>query len=250
MAVNPPPPALNTVDLQWAVAGRPCLRSDSVTTLIDVDPAGLAPAPTVDITPAHPSLTKAERHRQFESAAEPLLRTLQRIAWQLTRNVADAEDLLQDTMVRAYTAFPAMQSQAYVKAWFVRIMRNIWIDDYRRSQRRPTEWLTSEIAEEGRNAYDRQPLQTRDALEIQLIEPSLHSEVRTALRSLPEDLRRALYYAYVEGYSYKDIAQMESIPVGTVMSRLYRARRRMRELLADRVPRSYIDELVTNVDAD
>jgi RNA polymerase sigma-70 factor, ECF subfamily len=250
VAVNPLPPAPKTVDLQWAVAGLPCLRSDSVSTLIDVDTPGLAPPTTIDTTPAHPSSDKAERHRQFECAALPLLRTLQCIAWQLTRNVADAEDLLQDTMVRAYTAFPTMQSQAHIKAWFIRIMRNIWIDDYRRSQRRPTERLTGDITEEGQPAHDRRPLQTRDALEILMMEPSLHSEVRIALRSLPEDLRRPLYFAYVEGYPYKDIAQMEAIPVGTVMSRLYRARRRMRELLANRVPRSYVDELAADADVE
>lgn len=205
-----------------------------MTTLFDVDAAGLAPA-TIAI---NPSSAEAELQRHFERIAVPLLETLHRVARQLTGNVPDAEDLLQDTMVRAYSAFPAMQSQILMKAWFVRIMRNVWIDNYRRSQRRPTEWLTGDIADGGRKTQDCRQQQTRDAVEALVIEPSLHTEVRSAFRSLPEDLRRAMYYAYVEGFPYKEIAQMESIPVGTVMSRLYRARRTMRDLLSDRVPRS------------
>jgi len=187
-----------------------------VTTLFDVD--------------------SADMRRQFELTAAPLFVTLHRIAWKLTGNASDAEDLLQDTMVKAYSAFPALQTQDHMKAWFVRIMRNIWIDDYRRNQRRPIEWLSGDVGHSGMYADVSCPQSTRDAVEGQLIGASLDSEVRNAFRSLPEDLRRAMYYAYVEGFPYKEIAQMESIPVGTVMSRLSRARRRMRDLLGDRVP--------------
>jgi RNA polymerase sigma-70 factor (ECF subfamily) len=154
-------------------------------------------------------------------------------------------------MVRAYSAFPAMQSQMYVKAWFIRIMRNVWIDDYRRSQRRPIEWLTGDIATDGETSRDWHRLQTRDAVEALVIEPSLHTEeVRNAFRSLPAELRRAMYYAYVEGFAYKEIAQMESIPVGTVMSRLYRARHRMRDLLPGTMPASCNDEHTTHTDSE
>jgi RNA polymerase sigma-70 factor (ECF subfamily) len=209
-----------------------------VTTLIDLHPAGRGQTAAVDSTTVDAASTEAELHRQFELAAAPLFDTLQRVARQLTRNAADAEDLLQDTMIKAYNAFPATRTQTHMKAWFIRIMRNVWIDDYRRSQRRPTEWLTGDIADGERRTHDRHALQTRDAVEALLIEPSLHTDVRTALLKLPEELRRALYYAYVEGFPYKEIAEMESIPVGTVMSRLFRARRRMRDLLIDRVPSS------------
>lgn len=190
-------------------------------------------ADSVDSDAADTNVRSADIHREFEQIATPLLGTLYRVAWRLTGNTTDAEDLLQDTMVRAYTAFPALQDQTFMKAWFVRIMRNIWIDDYRRSQRRPIEWLTDSIGDSGQYAHMCREYNTRENVERQVFGPTPDNVVTVAFRSLPEDLRRAMYFAYVEGFPYKEIARLERIPVGTVMSRLYRGRRRMRVLLED-----------------
>jgi RNA polymerase sigma-70 factor, ECF subfamily len=165
--------------------------------------------------------------RRFEDEVAPLRSTLQRVARQWSKNADDAEDLVQDTMVRAYSGFPAVRSRTHMKAWFIRIMRNIWIDDYRRGQRRPTECLTGDVGDWQWDGQCRNALQRRDAVEGLLIETTLQAEVRDASRSVPEDLRRALYYAYVEGRPYKEIARLESIPLGTVMSRRYRTRRNL-----------------------
>lgn len=144
-------------------------------------------------------------------------------------------------MLRAYSGFIARQSQTRSKAWFIRIMRNIWIDDHRRLQRRPNEWLTGDVGDWEWNTRYRQAAEARDAVEARLIATSAEISVRNAFRSLSEELRRALYYAYVEGLPYKEIAELESIPLGTVMSRLYRARRQLRQLLAEQMSAARLD---------
>ena len=175
-----------------------------------------------------------ELRRQFEHIIAPLQTTLYRIARRMTGNAADAEDLLQDTMVKAYIGFPSLQTHTHIKAWFVRIMRNIWIDDYRRSQCLPAECLTGDMAEWEWITDARHTFQRRDGVETLAIGSPLRSEMKHAMQSLSDDLSRALYYAYVEGRPYKEIAQLECIPLGTVMSRLHRARQLSRQLLTER----------------
>jgi RNA polymerase sigma-70 factor (ECF subfamily) len=195
-------------------------------------------------TPAEPvtarttplASTDTELRRQFEHTTAPLLTTLHRIARRMTGNAADAEDLLQDTLVKAYIGFPALKTQTHMKAWFVRIMRNIWIDHYRRSQRRPAECLTGDMAEWEWITDARQAFQRRDGVETLAIGSPLRSEVKHVMQSLSDDLSRALYYAYVEGRPHKEIAQLECIPLGTVMSRLHRARQQSRQLLTEQPP--------------
>jgi RNA polymerase sigma-70 factor, ECF subfamily len=184
---------------------------------------------------------------RFEGHVAPLLPTLYRVAIQMTKNAADADDLVQETMVRAYRRFIAEPAEALSKAWFVRIMQNLWIDNYRRQQRRPTEFLTGDVGDLEFDTRYRQS-SARDAVEAQLIGLPVEADVRNAVRSLPGELRRALYYAYVEGLPYKDIAQLESIPVGTVMSRLYRARRQLRKLLPQYTSAEYVDRRADDTD--
>jgi RNA polymerase sigma-70 factor (ECF subfamily) len=212
-----------------------------VTTRIRAIANGFA-REAASATPAtEPAVLDAESRMRFEGEAIPLLSTLHCVARQLTNNAADADDLVQETMVRAYRGFIANQSQIHTRAWFIRIMQNIWIDDYRRMQRRPIECLTGDMGDWEWNTRYRQALETRDALEAQLIGTSVDMDVRKAFRSLPEELRRALYYAYVEGLPHKDIAELECIPLGTVMSRLHRARRQLRRLLSQDLSSVYVD---------
>ncbi|HXO50494.1 MAG TPA: sigma-70 family RNA polymerase sigma factor, partial [Mycobacterium sp.] len=150
----------------------------------------------------------------------------------------DAEDLVQQTMVKAYSRFSSYRSDTHLKAWLVRIMRNTWIDDHRRNNARPLEHLTGDVGDWEERAYERHAGSGRDTVEGRVIESSVELEVRRAVRQLPIDLRTVIYYAYVEGLPHKQIAEIEAIPVGTVMSRLYRARQQLRGLLVETLPAS------------
>jgi RNA polymerase sigma-70 factor (ECF subfamily) len=174
--------------------------------------------------------------RRFVHEAIPLHDGLFGIARQLTSNVVDAEDLVQRTMVKAYSRFSSYRSDTHLKAWLVRIMRNTWIDDHRRNKARPIEHLTGDVGDWEEQAYERHAGSGRDTVESRVIESSVELEVRRAVRQLPMDLRTVIYYAYVEGLPHKQIAEIEAIPVGTVMSRLYRARRQLHGLLVETLP--------------
>jgi RNA polymerase sigma-70 factor (ECF subfamily) len=187
----------------------------------------------------HSAIVSDDLRIQFENEVTPFLPTLYRVAKHLAKNAADAEDLLQETMIRAYGGVVDKQTETRSKAWFIRIMHNIWIDDYRRMQRRPIECLTGDVGEWEWSTSYRRALEARNTVEAQLIGTVVEMDVRNAFQSLSDELRRALYYAYVEGFSYKDIARLEAIPLGTVMSRLYRARRQLRKELAQHSPPAY-----------
>ena len=146
------------------------------------------------------------------------------IARQLTPSTADAEDLLQDTMMKAYRSFRGFQAGTHLQAWLVRIMRNTWIDQYRHRRRLPTECLTGNVDDWEWLAYGRHGKVDHDGVDT--------ASIRQAFGGLPEALQRALYFAYVEGLSHKEIAHIECIPLGMVMSRLHRARHRLRARLA------------------
>ncbi len=157
---------------------------------------------------------------RFERDALPLLDDLFRNAMRLSRHRVDAEDLLQDTMVNAYRAFSTYQDGTNLRAWLLRIMTNRWISLHRQTQRRPLT-LSDEIDDEQRSA------------EVEVMEALPDSAVADAFRQLSEDCRKAVYYADVEGFSSREIATLMNVPVGTVLSRLHRSRRRLRDLLAD-----------------
>jgi RNA polymerase sigma-70 factor, ECF subfamily len=190
--------------------------------------------PSVDCVDTLTSET--DLRRLFEHEAIPLHGSLFGIARQLTSNVADAEDLVQQTMVKAYSRFSSYRSDTHLKAWLVRIMRNTWIDDHRRNKARPIEHLTGDVGDWEERAYERHVGSGRDTVECRVIESSVELEVRRAVRQLPLTLRTVIYYAYVEGLPHKQIAEIEAIPIGTVMSRLYRARQQLRGLLVGTLP--------------
>jgi RNA polymerase sigma-70 factor, ECF subfamily len=174
---------------------------------------------------------EAELKKRFERDVKPQIETLHSVARQLTLNSADADDLLQDTLIKAYARFHTFEANTHLKAWLVQIMRNTWIDYYRRDQRRPPEHLTGEIDSWEAFAYDRYAGQV--GVDGRLLGVAAGTEVRQALQALPEHLQRMVFYAYVEGFRYREIAEIEDIPIGTVMSRIYRARRRLKEMLVD-----------------
>jgi RNA polymerase sigma-70 factor (ECF subfamily) len=161
----------------------------------------------------------------FEEQAMPFMDQLYAAAMRMTRNPADASDLVQETFVKAFAAFRQFQQGTNLKAWLYRIQTNTFINTYRKKQRDPYQGTRAESATRASGS-------TRSA-EAEAIDHLPDSAVKDALQKVPEDFRMAVYFADVEGFSYQEIADIMKTPVGTVMSRLHRGRRLLRELLAD-----------------
>ncbi len=169
---------------------------------------------------------------RFACESEPLFDVLSRGARRLTRSDADAEDLLQDTLLHAYAGFRTFKEGTNLKAWLFRILYNRWVSTYRSKQRRPAEVPVDNIAESDlARSCARLPMGQRSA-EAEVLDALPDSEIKAALATLPEGFRTAVYYADVEGYTYAETAALLNIPMGTVMSRVSRSRQRLRIALA------------------
>lgn len=175
-----------------------------------------------------------ELRRLFEEQALVFMDQLYAAALRMTRNPADAGDLVQETYVKAYAAFRSFEQGTNLKAWLYRILTNTYINIYRKNQREPYQSAIDELEDwqVGGAESLTQGRSTRSA-EAEAIDHLPDSDVKAALQAIPEDFRLAVYLADVEGFSYQEIADIMKTPVGTVMSRLHRGRRLLRDLLAD-----------------
>jgi RNA polymerase sigma-70 factor (ECF subfamily) len=168
---------------------------------------------------------------RFDRDVLPLLPGLYGAALRMTRNPADAEDLLQETTLRAYRGFASFREGTNLKAWLYRILTNSFINIYRKKQREPKtvegpddidEWFLFDRL--GAKSVER-------SAEDDVLEKIPDADVKAALESIPENFRMAVLLADVEGFSYKEIAEITDVPIGTVMSRLHRGRKALEHAL-------------------
>lgn len=163
----------------------------------------------------------------FEQAAMPYLDALYNTALRMTRNAQDAEDLVQETYLKAYRHFDKFQPGTNLKAWLFKIMKNTFINDYRKRQLVPPESDFAEFEESFESELSEEATQQIKNPEQEALENVLDEDVQRALDELPADYRMVVLLADVEGFAYREIAEILDIPVGTVMSRLYRGRKKL-----------------------
>ncbi|MDQ3956225.1 MAG: sigma-70 family RNA polymerase sigma factor [Actinomycetota bacterium] len=172
--------------------------------------------------------------RRFQRDALPLLDSLYGAALRMTRNPADAEDLVQETMLRAYRAFDRFEEGTNLKAWLFRIMTNAYINTYRKRQREPQKVSTDEIEDfdlyQELKSHDPQYEQTPENI---VLDNLVDSDIMEAIDDLPEQFRLAVVLSDVEGFTYAEMADIMEVPMGTVMSRLHRGRKALQMRLWD-----------------
>src|SRR5258708_6351422 len=170
---------------------------------------------------------------KFSEQAMPFMDALYTAALRLARNSADAEDLVQETYLKAYRAYDGFEEGTNLRAWLYRILTNTFINSYRSKKRRPDETDIDEV--EDLYLYRRlgglEAAAAGRSAEDELLDWFSDSEVKEAVESLPEQFRIAVLLSDVEGFSYKEIAEILDIPIGTVMSRLHRGRKALQRQL-------------------
>jgi RNA polymerase sigma-70 factor (ECF subfamily) len=174
----------------------------------------------------------AELSARFEREVVPLRDVLYRQAFRMSHNHADAEDLVQETVMRAYTHFDSFRSDTNLKAWLLRILTNAYINSYRKKRRQPAQYSTESLTDQYlTEANARSAASELRSAEDHALDLLPDNDIKAAMQALPGIFREVVYYADVEGFRYKEIAALTNVPHGTVMSRLHRGRKQLRVLL-------------------
>ncbi|MEY3805585.1 MAG: polymerase subfamily sigma factor [Actinomycetota bacterium] len=180
-------------------------------------------------------MTTTEARETFSEDAMQYAPQLFSTALRMTRNRSDAEDLVQETFIKAWRAFDSYQQGTNLRAWLFRIMTNTYINKYNAQLRKPLETELDEVEElflfKRLGAFDQSKI--NQSAEDQMLELFTDEEVKNAIEELPDGFRIPLLMSDVEGFSYKEIAEILDVPIGTVMSRLHRGRKAMQKMLYD-----------------
>jgi len=188
----------------------------------------------------------------FADAAMPLMDQLYSAALRMTRNAADAEDLVQETYLKAYRGYERFEEGTNLKAWMYRILTNSYINRYRAKQRRPDETDLDDV--EDMYLYRRlggEHSSLGESAEESFLSSVTDDNVKHAIEALPENFRLAVLLADVEGFAYKEIAEILDIPIGTVMSRIHRGRKALEKQLHDYAgERNLLPDTVEELGAD
>ena len=177
--------------------------------------------------------TSEQRRARFERDAMQYVDQLYSAAMRMARNPSDAEDLVQEAYTKAFSAFHQYKPGTNLKAWLYRILTNTYINLYRKRQREPLQSNSDTIEDWQLAKAESHTSAGLRSAEAEALDHLPDSDVKNALQAIPEEFRLAVYFADVEGYAYKQISEIMNTPIGTVMSRLHRGRKMLRDMLAD-----------------
>jgi RNA polymerase sigma-70 factor (ECF subfamily) len=192
-------------------------------------PGGAMSSVITETTPA----MRADLIERFDRDALPYLDTIYAGAMRYTKNQQAAEDLTQDTFTKAFSAFHQYQDGTNLKAWLFRILQNTYISSYRKAVKAPFESSVDDLQDWELSKLEASADTATPSAEVEALRSMPDGQVLDALLALPEEFRTAVYLADAEGFSYSEISEIIGVPLGTVMSRIHRGRKRLRESLSE-----------------